>query len=150
MTLGMIVSYRMLTNISIEHFLNTATTELFHWMRWSQMLNLNNPRWKTIFEANLPASFHMHVVYHNICRMFVFSPEYMWSSKVTKLCLSTLSETNRWPLSVYLSLSDQWLCNNWEKATLYLKSWRAESFRLVSHICTSKLDRGTGSALVQV
>ena len=71
----------------------------------------------------------MRVVCHNICHMLVFSPEYTRSSTVKKLCLSTLSETNRWPVSVYFSLSDQWLRNNSVNATLYLWSGRAESFR---------------------
>ena len=50
---------------------------------------------------------------------------------------------------VPLSLSDQWLCNNWVNATLYLWSGRAESFRLVSHIhvCASELGAGNGISI---
>ena len=59
-------------------------------MRWSPRLSLNTPKWKMILEANLPASFYMRAVCHNICHMFVFSPEYTWSSKVKKMSLSTL------------------------------------------------------------
>ena len=112
-TLEMIVSYRILTNISIEHFLNIATRDLFHSVRWSLRLNLNNTKRKMIpqYKSSCIIS---KCIYHK----FVFSPEYAWSSKVRILCLSTNSETNRWSVSVYLSPSDQWLRNNCGNATL--------------------------------
>ena len=49
--LGIVVSYRMLTNISTEHFLNTPTRDFFHLFPWSPRLNLDNPKWKMIFQG---------------------------------------------------------------------------------------------------
>ena len=136
---GMAVSHRtcVLTNVSIEHFLNTAThcVDARGWI-WT------TPSGKWFPKTNLPALFYMRVVCHSICHKFVFSPEYTWSSKVKILCLRTISETNRWPVSVYTPLGDQWLCNNWGNATLDLWSGRVDSFPLVRHICTSELDPG--------
>ena len=45
---GVVVSDSILTNFRIEHFLNTAITDLFHSMSLSPGLNLNNPKWNAI------------------------------------------------------------------------------------------------------
>ena len=67
----------MSTNISIEHFRNTATRDMFHLMRWSPRLNLN--KGKVLPTANLPASFYMRSVCHNLYQIFVFSAAYTGS-----------------------------------------------------------------------
>ena len=60
---GMVVSYRMLTNISIEHFLNTTERDLFHSMRCSPRLNLNN--------TQMENDFSMQISLHNfICVLY--------------------------------------------------------------------------------
>ena len=87
----------MLTNISIEHFLNTATRDLFHSMRWSPRLNLNNPKWKMISRGKSSCIIYMHDVCHNTCHMFGISPEYtlkncVWARLVKRIdgqCLCT-------------------------------------------------------------
>ena len=48
MTQEMVVSFRILTTIGIEHFLNTAPRDLFHSVGWSPGLILNSPKWNMI------------------------------------------------------------------------------------------------------
>ena len=112
-------SYRILTDINIEHFLNTATRDLLHSMDWSPGLNLNNPKWNVISNGKSSCIIFKCVMYAATCHNFVSSPEYTGRSKV-KMCVSTISETTPWPVFVYLPLSDQWLHNNWGNATLVL------------------------------
>ena len=137
----MVVSYRMLTNISSEHFLNTATKDLFHSMRWFSRLNLNNPKWKIIFRGKSPCII-LYACRMHIFHMFVFSSEYTWSSKAKILCLSTLSKTNRWPVSVPLSVISDYAITGSTPHCICEAAGRAESFRLMSHICASELDPG--------
>ena len=92
MTWGIIVSYRILLNNRIKYFLNTTTKD------WFVSLNVLIPevesQWPQM-ENCLPRQILRDICY-NICHKFVFSPEYMWSLKVKILCLSTISEVNRW------------------------------------------------------
>ena len=76
MTLGMVVSYRMFTNINIEHVLNTATRDLFHSMRWSPWMNLYNPKWKMISPGKSSCIIFICVLYattYVICSYLVQS-----------------------------------------------------------------------------
>ena len=99
---AMVVSYNNLTSISSEHFVNRATMDLLHSMHWSPGLNLNNPNWNMISHGKNVLHYYECMLYaKNPCHKFVFSQEYTLISKVELLCLSTISETTRWPLFVY-------------------------------------------------
>ena len=100
--------------------------------------------------ANIPASPKMRNVCNNLYHKFVFSPEYMWCSKVKILCLSVINETSWWPVSVYLSLpviSDYTITVSTPD---FGEASELNHLPLVPHICASVLDPGNGSALVQV
>ena len=90
---------------------------------WGSII-LNIIRFPT---ANLPASFLNACCMHNICHKFVFSLEYTKSWTVKICCLSAVSETTCWSVSVYLSLSDLWLHTNWGSDTMVLWSGRIDS-----------------------
>ena len=141
----------MLTNISIEHFLNTTTRDFFHSMRWSPRLNLNNPKWKMISRGK---SYRI-ILYAccmpcNICHIFVFSPEYTWSSKV-KHCV--------W-VHLVKGIDGQCLCSSLSVVSDYAitgstphcicKADELNHFAWCRIYALVNWIRGTGSALFQV
>ena len=92
-----------------------------HQINFSHQLAYKNLNLKVnqVVHSRPETSCIIFYVCHNIYHKFVFSSEYMWSSKVKILSLGLISETTIWwPVSVYLSLSDQWLHNNCANARL--------------------------------
>ena len=59
----MVDSYRILTHISTEHFLNTTPRGFFRWVGRSSGLNLKNPKWNMISHRKFPFIIFECVVY---------------------------------------------------------------------------------------
>ena len=150
----MAVSYHMLTNISIEHFLIT-------------FLSLNalileddsqQPEMEMFSRCKSSCTILYALCMPNICRKFVFNAECTWRSKFKMLRLITISETNLWQcLCTSLSvISDyaitgatpHWICEAGELTQPPPPSHhplpQSRMYALVNRF------RKNGSALVQV
>ena len=147
----MVVSYYILTNISIEHFLNTATRNLFHSVGWSPGLNLNNSKWNMMSHGKSSCI---------IVKCVLYVP----TGVISSYLVQSTREVGKWKYCVWARLmkppDGQCLCTSLLVISDYAipgatphwfcKAGELTHLPLVPHICASVLDLENGSALVQV
>ena len=139
--------YRILMNISNEHFLNTTPRDLFHSIGWYQGLILNNPTWNMISRGK----FSSH------CKCVIYTSTYVIRSHL----VHSTCEVRKLKYCVWARLvkrpDDQCLWTSISVISDYTITGSTPDFckagelthrPLVMHICASVLDPGNGSACI--